>query len=481
VEKTGVLFIAVFLTLATAFVTDRVASAQSPPAEVPAPAKLPENLQSELVDDPVAFRLIQLAFVEESLQAVDAAMQKASGQANTSAKKVEYYDKNNEKMDRQGGGPVPWFKFYGRSPERFFHTGSTQGQRPPQFDYIYRANEQQAQKAKDQIASLGGKIDKLRERKRSLEQEQVALWTRISAAMVAKCEFRERPLYTRHLIIEKAGELPAEVALNRAKAIEALTEYVRIVDSSLEKIDGLVSADAISSFKLVKQNADNARYAMVKELSGISDRELTSKTDSLADLAKRLAVTAASAMEVYQSSIDADKAGDEHRRLSSRGLLQTAIFDLADKSNTLDEGIIKLAEEWKVQPAMDRIRPEITLVGLTPAANVVPQNATNTDKLLVGSVWSGIGPQGGYRFTLEVLSRDGEKFTARYRSDALGKRQRNEGEFVIEGSVGDGRIEWHKQGDPNDQQNAGTISADELAVRMKKAKIKAPLILRLQK
>ena len=28
--------------------------------------------------------------------------------------------KENEKMDRQGGGPVPWSVFYGRTAEKFF-------------------------------------------------------------------------------------------------------------------------------------------------------------------------------------------------------------------------------------------------------------------------------------------------------------------------------------------------------------------------
>jgi hypothetical protein len=462
--------------------------AQSPPADVPAPAKVPENLQSQLVDDPVVFRLVQLAFVEESLKAVDAATQKASGRSNTSAKKAEYYDKNNEKMDRQGGGPVPWYNFYGRSPEKFFYHPRDRGtvyvnpnpkdQRPPQFDYIYRANEQQAQKAKDQIAALGGKIEKLRERKRNLEQEQVALWTRVSAAMVAKCELRERPLYMYHLTVVKADDVPAEAALHRAKAVEALTEYLRIIDRSLVEIDELVSSDAKSSFKLLKQNAEIARYGLVKELTGINDRSLGNQIDPLSDIAKRLAVTANSAFEVHNSALEADAANDDQRRLASRGLLQTAVFDLADKSNSLDEGVIKLAEEWNVQPVRDKARPEVKLVSLMSTPAPMQEVAKPVDKFQVGSVWNGVGPQGGYKFTLEVVAREGEKFIGRYVADALKKGQKREGENKVEGTISNGNIQWHKEGVENEGRFSGTINGDEISVRPPTNRRRAPLILR---
>ena len=48
-------------------------------------------------------------------------------------------------------------------------------QRPPQFDFIYRANNNQQAKAEADIAKMAGKVDQLLARRRQLEAEQSRL------------------------------------------------------------------------------------------------------------------------------------------------------------------------------------------------------------------------------------------------------------------------------------------------------------------
>ena len=135
-------------------------------AEAMRPAKLPDSGgQADLVEDPLTMRLVQLSFVETSLKLVDEALVKAGGQTNSNVAKAEQSEKGNELMDRHAGGPVSWEKFYGKTANRFYSRAAA-GRHPTQVDYNYKANNDQFQKAKDEIAALGGKIDKLQGRKR---------------------------------------------------------------------------------------------------------------------------------------------------------------------------------------------------------------------------------------------------------------------------------------------------------------------------
>lgn len=142
-------------------------------------------------------------------------------------------------MDRKGGGPMKWSQFYGTTAEKFFYhptdrnssyhtvtvlspqppqndnqTGpgipSRQGlpvhQRPPQFDYIYRANEGGSAKAESEAAGLRGKVEALTARRRELELEQVALWVEIAFRAAAHFELNRKPVFRFELVLP-AGAL----------------------------------------------------------------------------------------------------------------------------------------------------------------------------------------------------------------------------------------------------------------------------------
>jgi hypothetical protein len=336
-----------------------------------APAKLPENAQSDLVDNPVTFRLVQLAGVEESLKAVDAALKKAGYKSKENSSKAEQFEKGNELMDRKGGGPMAWKEFYGTTAEKFFyhptdpnttyHNPVPISQRPPQFDYIYRANTQQSQKAKDEVAALGTKADKLLERKRQLESQQARLWARISAALIAQRELNDRPLYEYHLKVGDDADGSARLNSQRVIAVEASAQYVRVLARAIGTFDDSGNDDQTAVFLALKQNSEKARKEMMLALAAVNEPGVAKEVQPLSELAKRLTAVTNSAAESQGAASDADKAGDDQLKLASRGLFQTAIIDLPYKVASLDDGIVKLAADWKLIPTADKPLPEIVL------------------------------------------------------------------------------------------------------------------------
>ena len=447
------------------------------------PAKLPENSRTELVDNPVQFRLVQLAMVETSLKAVDAALQKAGYQTKVSSGKADQYRSNNEMMDRKGGGPVAWDKFYGKTASEFYVGESAyMKHRPPQFDYIYRANNQEAKKAEADVAALGGKIDKLLDRKRQLEKEQVALWTRITTAMVAEREIGERPMYGFHLKAEGVSDGDNVIA-QRIAAIEALAKYIRLLDTTLDKVDDEVTKDQAAAFLALKQNAETARKDLIRELASVDASDITAKIDPLSDLSKRLTVVTNSAIETREAAQSADAVGDEQQKMSSRGLLQTAVVDLADKTAALDDGIMKLAVDWKIKPATDKPLAQNKLIDISrtaPGVNSQPAadrsasqaiaanpNSSNS-ALQAGTEWSGTGPHGELTIKMFIRERNGDDFKARI----------NVGPTVyeVEGTLSGSQISWiiedvdrtkgkkGAKGNPRGKESSGNINGNEINV-----------------
>jgi hypothetical protein len=66
------------------------------------------------------FFTVQLASVEASIDAVNKALRQAGYAQAVKQGRAEQFQKNNEVMDRQGGGPVGWKDFYGKTAEQFF-------------------------------------------------------------------------------------------------------------------------------------------------------------------------------------------------------------------------------------------------------------------------------------------------------------------------------------------------------------------------
>src|SRR5438874_1890307 len=68
-------------------------------------------------------------------------------------------------------------------------------QRPPQFDYFYRANDKSKQRADEAAAAIGRDIQKLVDQRREREAKQSELWCKIALRGVARLDLSRKPLY----------------------------------------------------------------------------------------------------------------------------------------------------------------------------------------------------------------------------------------------------------------------------------------------
>ena len=101
----------------------------------------------------MVFLAVQLSTVESSLEATNKSLKTHGYEKDAWQAEADKLQKANARLDRNGGGPVPWQDFYGQTAEKFFyhptdaHTlhvnPDAVAQRPPQFDYIYRGNSDQ--------------------------------------------------------------------------------------------------------------------------------------------------------------------------------------------------------------------------------------------------------------------------------------------------------------------------------------------------
>src|SRR5213080_3218628 len=138
------------------------------------------------VSDRVVFLTRTLATVEASLNAINAQIRQTGYKATAKSDAAQRAAKGNELMNRNLGMPssIDWKDFYGRTAQRFFYHPKDANtyyinpkpiaDRPPQFDYIYKANEQAKRQAQTDAAALGGKIDALLKRRGELENKQLA-------------------------------------------------------------------------------------------------------------------------------------------------------------------------------------------------------------------------------------------------------------------------------------------------------------------
>src|SRR5580658_9737502 len=171
--------------------------AQDATATPDLPAEQPKAGWEE-VDQRLVFLTVELSTVESSLDATNRALVANGYQKAVREQQAANAQQGNELMDRNGGGPVPWQQFYGRTAERFFYhptddntvylNPDAEDQRPPQFDYIYRANEESRQTAEDDAARIGQKISDLLDYRRQLEGKQNVLWCKIALRGVASKE-----------------------------------------------------------------------------------------------------------------------------------------------------------------------------------------------------------------------------------------------------------------------------------------------------
>jgi len=367
------------------------------------------------MDQRLVFLTVQLSSVEASLTALNRALVSLGIQRAFRQNDAESARHLNESMDRNAGGPVPWADFYGRTAEKFFyhptdrntsyHTltvlkqmpasddvapkegvPSRQGlpvsQRPPQFDYIYRANRDAEKRAQEEVARLGNNTEAIFARRRQLEAEQSALWSKIAFHAVAGRELLTKPLYFYDL---KSAEADTVENRQRLEALRAAMDYLRNGNKLAAMVEEGVEADAVRCYSQLQKGVDSARGEMQRRLMAqplvagdISDsRTMLGK---FVAVAKRMSEVSANINDAYRLALDGDRAADQGRKLTFRSQLQQSLMLCAEALLAGDECVTDLAREWKVQPAVQTTAAPASasvqsLLAVPPPQPVVPPTA----------------------------------------------------------------------------------------------------------
>jgi hypothetical protein len=344
------------------------------------PAAAAPATQPDPTSERLTFLTLRLSSAEESIKAINTALRIAGYKVAVAADKAEAADKGNELMDRKGGAPVPWDQFYGKTARSFIAPlppgiygvkvkGSTDNitypwndpiRRPKQFDYLYRANSEQAAKAKQQVEAMGRKIDALLARRRQLEAEQVELWGTIALESVSNREIATRPLYRFQLKCD-GGAKSADAA--RVEIIRAGVLFLRQVDRAAAQAADAITTDPQAALSAVRQNIQSADVALRESILKPTDAAALSpaETQQLKDLmaiAKRMQLLCKNVTEGYALALESDTANDELRKQAMRAQLQEALIGIADGAGELDQAIASLAAAWKIHPEIGVDSPD---------------------------------------------------------------------------------------------------------------------------
>jgi len=324
------------------------------------------------------FLMERLANLEASLDAVEAAIAKATGKKNARSGEARVAERNNTLMDRKAGGPMRWAEFYGTNAEKFFyhpvdpnttyHTdtflrqmGSAQDdkvgagvpatqslpvhQRPPQFDYIYRANRDARDRAEKEALALQGRVEELNSRRVKLEQEQAELWCKLAFRAIQRLNIPRKPLLRFQLVPASTAEPDRQKADALAAAAKFLGTALLIIDRAEE--------DQAAAFANVKEIVGDGREVFDDALLN-ADAVAESVPDKKTPLGKYVALaqllddTSSNLSESYEVAMEGDQAQDRVRKDRFRGLLQQSLVEYAQIVMALDELTTVMKTDWKV-------------------------------------------------------------------------------------------------------------------------------------
>ena len=397
--KTRYQFVAALALLAVLLPSLALAQQAKPAVKIAPAEKLPEGWEE--IDQRLVFLMVRLANTEASLDAVNKAI--GGGVRRKAAKTgdAKRAERGNELMDRKGGGPMKWSEFYGTTAEKFFyhptdrnstyHTATilnqrgseadnkvgggvpaSQGvpvhQRPPQFDYIYRANEQAKARAEEEAAELKGKVEHLNERRQRLEAEQAGLWCEIAFRAVSHYDLDKKPLYRFEPVVG-----PDTESRQNAESMKAAASFMAL---ALSIIDA-AQADQAATFSKIKPAVSKARQGLsdncLRLAVDVTDRY--SNEGRFAALAKRLDDVASNLSDSYVVAIEGDQANDRQRKETFRGLLQESLVSYAQIILALDEMSSVMRSEWKIKPDVDKPIQFVKLSDLRSAPATLPEDA----------------------------------------------------------------------------------------------------------
>ena len=393
--------VASFLCLILSF--GHVAFAQEKKAAPIAPAEAAKDGWDE-IDQRLIFLMIRLANTETSLEAVEKTIDASSRTRSVKIGDAKRAVGENEKMDRKGGGPVKWSVFYGRTADKFFYhptdrnstyhtvtvlsqqppqndnkTGggvpSRQGlplhNRPPQFDYIYRANQEAKERAEADADKLKNKIDALLERRQKLELEQNGLWVEIAFHAIAHFDLDKKPRLRFEPVLA-ANDPDSKLHGDIVKSAAILTRVALSVIDEAQK-------DQSAAFTRIKPVISDARQTLndywLRLGVDSSDRKTTE--GKFTALAKRLDDVASNLSESYEVAVDGDRQKDQLRKETFRGQLQESLVGYAEIVLALDEMLVEMQERWQIKSDLDKPLTIASLSMKTPSGGVNRYAGTN--------------------------------------------------------------------------------------------------------
>jgi len=340
------------------------------------------------IDDRLIFLMVRLASTEASLEATENAIAASSRNQTRKTGQVRQAENKNEDMDRKGGGPMKWSLFYGRTAESFFyhptdrnttyHTTtilsqqapvndnqagpgvpSRQGlpvhQRPPQFDYIYRANESAKARAERDIAQLIGKAAELIERKQRLEAEQAGLWCEVAFRSVSHYDLDKKPLYRFEPLMAKTDS-DARVQLETIRSAASFMALALSIVDAAQKDQPATLSKIKPAVAKARQDMNDAWLRI-----GVDVTDRKSAEGRFHALAKKLEESASNLSDSYLVALEGDMAKDQQRKDTFRGLLQESIIRYAEIILALDEMATLMKDDWQIKPDVDK---PIKFVGL---------------------------------------------------------------------------------------------------------------------
>lgn len=349
------------------------------------------------MDERLIFLMVRLASLEASLDAIDQALLTANTKSGRKSSVGNRADRANEDMDRKGGGPLKWSLFYGMTAEKFFyhpvdpntsyHTvtvlsqqgpqadnkvgggvPASQGlpvhQRPPQFDYIYRANESAKARAQAEVAEIRGNINTLVERRARLEAEQASLWVGIAFRSLSHYDLDKKPLYR----FEPQVNTSDPSVVKRTDVMKAAVEFMRLALSIMTESE----RDQAAAFSRIRPAVVAARQRLSDEYLKLSVDVLDGKSAEgrFVQLAKRLEDVASNLSDSYIVAREGDQARDQQRKETFRAMLQTSLISYAQIVLALDEMAIEMQNESAFKA--DSARPYAAIDLSVRSSTVVP-------------------------------------------------------------------------------------------------------------
>jgi len=233
----------------------------------------------------------------------------------------------------------------------------SQLKRPSQFNFIYKANDDQIARAQGKIADLLKDQLALLARRQKHEDDQSRLWATLAWEQVKDQEIEYRPLY-RFALKPEAGLESAD--------LRPMVLFVRTAAAVASDGVESITVSQGGTFTAGEHRMAAAYAALQKSLADVPGGEGLKPEHAkdlqlLKSLCKELAEQCKVTADDYANALDRDQAREDSSKLEFRGQLQQSLTRFTSEFATLADGVSQTAREW----AVEEIRG-------TPSPDVVP-------------------------------------------------------------------------------------------------------------